>query len=137
MAHQSFPKPAKGTARAALLANRAERRTAEDHAKAEVRKRDGGVCRWPGCGERGKRWRLEVAHLADKGMGGDHGVRSTRDQMILLCLPDHQGARSLHSGDKRITPLTTAGTDGPCQFEEQTEAGWRVVAVERGAERSA
>jgi hypothetical protein len=124
-----LPKPAKGSARAALLEKRATRRYVEATEKAAVRKRDGGVCRWPGCGERGEKWRLEVAHLNDKGMGGDHGTRSTRDQMILLCLPHHQGPRSLHSGDLRITPVTSRGADGPLRFDEQTEAGWRTVGL--------
>lgn len=124
-----LPKPAKGTARAALLAKRAKVRTAEANAKAAVRTRDGGVCRWPGCGERGKRWRLEVAHLVSKGIGGDGGTRSTPDQMALLCFQCHQGPRSLHSGDKRIAPVTAQGADGPLRFEEQSEAGWRVVGL--------
>jgi hypothetical protein len=124
-----LPKPAKGSARAALLEKRATRRYLEATEKAAVRRRDGGVCRWPGCGERGEKWRLEVAHLNDKGMGGDHGTRSTRDQMILLCLPDHQGEHSLHTGFKRVVPLTDRGTDGLCRFDEQTEAGWRTVGL--------
>jgi hypothetical protein len=127
-----FPKPAKGSFREELLAKRAGIRTAEDKAKQTVRKRDGGQCRWPGCKERGERWRLEVAHLNDKGMGGDHGNRSTPDQLMLLCLPHHQGARSVHSGDLRIEPLTLRGTDGPCRFMEQSEAGWIVAGMERG-----
>lgn len=123
-------KPAKGSG----LMARKERRKAikgfEDAEKRKVRLRD-RECRWPGCSYcRSYNTRLEVAHLADKGMGGDHGVRSTADQMMLLCFLRHQGPISLHSGDCRITPLTNRGTDGPCRFEMQTEAGWRVVHVE-------
>jgi hypothetical protein len=132
MAHVTFPKPAKGSA----LMERKDRRRAmdafEDAEKCKVRLRD-RECRWPGCDYcRTYKSRLEVAHLHDKGMGGDHGVRSTSDQMMLLCFLRHQGPVSLHSGDCRITPLTDRGTDGPCKFEQQSESGWRVVHVEDG-----
>ena len=126
-----FPKPAKGSHRQSLLDKRAAIRSHEDREKRAVRLRDGGVCRWPFCGERGQRWRLEVAHLHAKGMGGDKGTRSTRDQMILLCFNCHQGPNGLERHGKRITPLTDAGTYGPCKFEELREEGWVVVMQER------
>lgn len=109
-------KPAKGTA---LLERRASRRAielAERLAKEQVRRRD-KTCRWPRCECRAlKHIRLEVAHLDDKGMGGDHGERTHVEQMILLCFLKHQGATSLHSGDARIVPQTDQGTSGPCDF---------------------
>lgn len=113
---------------------RRERRKAvdafEDAEKRKVRLRD-GFCRWPAC-DYCRRFapQTEVAHLKAKGRGGDHGVRSTAAQMILLCRLRHQGPISLHSGDCRISPLTSRGTDGPCIFEMQTEAGWKVISVE-------
>jgi hypothetical protein len=126
------PKPAKGT----YLIERKDRRKAveafEDAEKQKVRVRD-KHCRWPDCADcRRYKTRLEVAHLNDKGIGGDHGVRSTADQMMLLCFLVHQGPRSVHTGDRKITPLTNGGTNGPCQFEIATEAGWVVVHVEDG-----
>jgi hypothetical protein len=126
------PKPAKGT----YLIERKDRRRQldafEDAEKQKVRARD-KYCRWPDCADcRRYKTRLEVAHLSGKKMGGDHGLRSTADNLIVLCFLVHQGPRSLHSGDRRITPLTTRGTDGPCQFEIATEAGWIVVHVEDG-----
>jgi hypothetical protein len=129
------PKPAKGT----FLIERRDRRKAivssELAEKAKVRLRD-GICRWArATGDcyclRYKNLTLHVAHLNSKNIGGDHGLRSTADQMILLCSLRHEGAISLHSGDCRITPVTERGTDGPCQFEMQDEQkGWTVVHVE-------
>lgn len=52
--------------------------------------------------------------------------------MMLLCFLVHQGARSLHSGDRMIEPLTERGTDGPCLFLELKESGWCVVGCEDG-----
>lgn len=129
---QTFPKPAKGTA---LLEKRAKRREVENFEKAEkakVRKRD-RECRWPRCQcKRLTRIPTEVAHLNDKGIGGDHGVRSTADQMMLLCVLRHQGACSLHSGDCRIEPQTEQGTNGPCDFYERAESGrMELIASER------
>ena len=87
-------------------------KAAEKDEKAKVRARD-KTCRWPGCKPE---TRLEVAHLHDKGMGGDKGTRSTADQMVLLCYRCHQGRVSLHSGDKRIDMDTPQGADGPLSF---------------------
>ena len=130
--HQTFPKPAKGSA---LIARREKRKhldALEDAEKHTVRIRDRMQCRWPGCEycRRYKSLTLHCAHIHDKGMGGDHGVRSTADQMILLCSLRHEGPISLHSGDCRITPITAQGTNGPCRFEIQTEAGWKIVHTE-------
>lgn len=91
----------------------------EAKAKRVVRARD-RVCRWPGCdcGELYGYWSaLEVAHLDDKGMGGDPQLlRSVPDRMILLCRWNHTGPFGLHSGRARIHVLTDAGTYGPCAF---------------------
>lgn len=123
----AFQKPAKGDY---LLERKAERRKVEafeEAEKAKVRKRD-QKCRWPGCDCAKKELRLEVAHLHDKAMGGDHGLRSTADQMILLCFVKHQGRPSLHSGDLEIRPKTELGTNGPCDFYSRTEAGRMEIA---------
>jgi len=128
---RAVPKPSKGSA---LIARRQRQKAIKAHEEAEkrkVRQRD-VVCRWPGCTNcRDYKPRLEVAHLDDKGMGGDHGNRTSADRMILLCFLTHQGPRSLHSGDLRIEPLTEQGTDGPCMFLASDEQkGWLVVGVE-------
>ena len=125
------PKPLKGSA----LRERRDRQRAirahEDREKAKVRRRD-VICRWPSC-ENCRRYkpRLEVAHLAGKGMGGDHGERSTAANMMLLDYLTHQdGTDSLHAQTRRIEPLTDQGTDGPCRFWRLTEAGWLVIHTE-------
>lgn len=108
------PKPAKGSATLERRSKRAAIRTHEQTEKAKVVKRDGAkVCRLvPNCPEKE---RFETAHLNDKGMGGDHGIRSTADQMIRACLFHHQGKWSLHSGDLRVDCLTELGADGPVE----------------------
>ena len=110
------PKPARGSARLERHLKRRAIEQLERHEKTKVRRRDRGRCRWPSCEHMVYRPPLEVAHLDAKGMGGDHGIRSRSDQMILLCQSHHRGSTSLHSGDLRIRPLTDRGTDGPCAF---------------------
>lgn len=127
-----MPKPAKGAHWKASRDRRKAVDAYEDAEKHKVRLRDKG-CRWPHCENcRTYKPRLEVAHLVPKGMGGDHGLTSSADQMILLDFLTHQGgADSQEHGGRRIEPLTPAGTDGPCAFY-RTDADGReyVVAVE-------
>lgn len=125
------PKPAKGTHWIERKARRRAIDTSERNEKAKVRKRDGRKCRWPNCEYKAERARLEVAHLKNKGIGGDHGKFSTADQMIHLCYLCHQGAKSLHSGDRKIRPLTKEGTNGPCLFmvrERGSNKPWTSIA---------
>ena len=124
------PKPAKGTAllekrkdRAAIVAHEAEE-------KAKVVKRDGlHTCRLvPGCREREKH---ETAHLDDKGMGGDHGIRTTADTMVRTCFFHHQGEWSLHSGVLRVEYLTPDRTNGPIETWGRDANGvWYLVKRE-------
>jgi len=116
MAIQPLTKPAKGSGFLERKARAREIANSEKREKQIVRKRDKHRCRWPRCEYRTLEPRIEVAHLNDKGMGGDHGERSTADQMICLCFLHHQGEKSLHSGDLEIRPLTTEGANGPCLF---------------------
>ena len=116
----SLEKPPKGTA---LLERRQKRAAIVSHEaeeKAKVVKRDGlHTCRLvPGCRERE---RHETAHLDAKGMGGDHGIRTTADRMIRACFFHHQGAWSLHSMDLRVECLTPAGTNGPIEVWARDE----------------
>lgn len=102
----------------------------EDAEKHKVRIRDRMQCRWPACNycRRYKNLTLHVAHVQGKGRGGSSLARN----MILLCSLRHEWPISLHSGDCRISPLSSRGTDGPCIFEMQSEAGWKVIHVEGG-----
>lgn len=125
--HRTFPKytiPLK----VERTQKKAAIRTNEKSEKAKVRCRD-KRCRWPNCVCRSMRLRPEVAHVKAKGIGGDHGARSTADNMLLLCWLMHRGSSSLHSGDKKIVPLTDVGTNGPCEFWERGQ----LVGRERSA----
>jgi hypothetical protein len=115
------PKPVKGEAVLKRKAAAATLRSDEKAVKAEVTKRDGQkVCRLdPDCPHVKVGIRVEGVHLDDKGMGGDHGVRTTRDRMLRGCFIHHQGAKSLHSGDLRVKYLTDKGTDGPIALEHK------------------
>lgn len=131
-------KPERGTA---LKERRTKRKTVRDHEtdeKREVRLRD-RKCRWPHCSNC-RKWkpRLEVAHLDPKGQGGDHGVRTSADRMILLDYLTHQGADGLERHERKIEPLTKRGTNGPCAFfvkvwseTRKGESRWRCVGRER------
>lgn len=132
MIRSAQQKPAKGSA----LIERREKRKAldafEEAEKHKVRIRDRMRCRWPDCGycRRYKNLQLHVAHIVAKGMGGS-ASRNVASNMILLCALRHEGPISLHSGDCRILPLTTLGTDGPVMFEINDEQkGWTVIHAE-------
>lgn len=120
----AYPKPAKGSLLIERRQKKAELRTHEQTEKAKVVKRDGAkTCRLvPGCSERDK---FETAHLDDKGMGGDHGLRTTADRMIRSCFFHHQGWQSLHSKDLRVEFLTDLGTNGPIEvWIKDKRGGW-------------
>lgn len=127
------PKPAKGSA---LLERRAARAAIVAHEKAEKAKvvtRDGAhTCRLvPHCAEREKH---ETAHIEDKGIGGDHGLRTSADTMLRACLFHHQGRWSLHSGDLRVEYLTDDKCNGPIDVYGKDEKGdWYVVKHEIAA----
>lgn len=123
-------KPAKGSLLEERRARRARIEADEKAAKAAVVRRDGlHTCRLvPGCTEREKH---ETAHIADKGMGGDHGVRSTTGNMIRACLFHHRGQWSLHSGDLRVDCLTPLGADGAAEVWGKDSLGiWYLVKRE-------
>lgn len=102
----------------------------EEAEKAKVRVRDGAsYCRLvPCCSERHL---FETAHVNDKGMGGDHGLRSTADQMLRGCFFHHRGNWSLHSQDLRVEFLTPAKADGPIAMWGRDSTGqWLMLGRE-------
>jgi hypothetical protein len=109
------------------------RKRAEDTEKQAAKRRDGGKCRWPHCEYRAVSQVIDAAHVIQaEGMGGDPKLRrSKRHQLLAVCRLHHRGAAvSLHSGDLKVQPMTSAGTDGPCSFWRWTDQGWCVVAEE-------
>lgn len=132
LAFGALQKPEKGAAFKARKHACQQTKAFEAEEKRKVRLRD-QRCRWPHC-EHCRRYqpRLEVAHLVAKGMGGDRGLLSTADQMILLDVLTHQGGPdSLEQHGRKIEPLTAQGTDGPCAFYVRDAQGqWVLVAEE-------
>ena len=110
------PRPVKGTAAKARRARRSKIERVERLAKCNAIIRDSGLCRRCGTG-----WpdEIEVAHITDKGMGGDHGLVSSKaSDFLTLCRSCHQGPRSIHSGHVVIECGPARG-DGPVTFREK------------------
>jgi 5-methylcytosine-specific restriction endonuclease McrA len=109
-------KPAKGSAAKARRARRAKIERAERMAKDAAKARDHWTCRRCGRSTLDLAQTIEAAHLDDKGMGGDHGLRSSSPaDYVTLCQKCHQGPRSVHSGHVRMV-FSTAMGDGPVEF---------------------
>ena len=126
-----FAKPVpkqRGAAVLERLEKRKVTKSAEEAEKRKVRQRD-RVCRWPRCQHVKDDVRLEVSHLVSKGMGGDKGIRSTADQMVLLCYLHHQGPESLHSADLFIEAETERGSDGALAFWKLDADGRRFLVA--------
>lgn len=113
MSMLTFPKRSREDGKREREQKKTEIRTFEQEQKKLVRQRDGAAyCRLvPACSE--TRGPFETAHLDDKGMGGDHGHRSTADLMVRACWFHHQGNWSLHSHDLRVEFLTPDKANGP------------------------
>jgi hypothetical protein len=129
---QACPKFSGPTLREERRERKATRLSQEKAAKAEAKRLDGGRCRWPHCVCKGKEG-TERAHLTAKGMGGTpDGSRNDPRNLISICHDIHRGPRSLHSGDRKIVPLTDDGARGPCEFWQRDERNdWFLVARER------
>lgn len=111
-------------------AAKAKIRADEKEQKALVRKRDGShYCRLvPHCDSTRD---FETAHVDDKGMGGDHGIRSTADLMVRSCFAHHRGNFSLHSNDIRVEYLTAENANGPIQvWGRDTRGQWFLLGRE-------
>lgn len=83
--------------------------------KAAAKVRDDHRCQRPGCTVRGV-GRVESAHLKNKQMGGDHGLRTRRQLLVTACPADHQ---ALHAGLLKVVPQTDAGADGPLDWYQR------------------
>lgn len=109
---------------------KAKIRAYESEQKTLARKRDGAhYCRLvPNCDQSPV---FETAHLDDKGMGGDHGRRSSAELLIRACFAHHRGNWSLHSRDLRVEFLTDDKANGPIQVWGRDRLGhWFLVGRE-------
>jgi hypothetical protein len=134
-----FPKPSRAARKKVERKVKRQRAAAERDAKDVVKEQDG--CRFPRCGCRRLGLALHGAHWEAKGMGGDHGIRSTPANLLGLCVHRHQtGKVSLHGGTLRITVFDDArGTRGPVGWSLHTSAlgerpgAWVPIAAEDDA----
>lgn len=129
-----IPRPARGTAKAERRRKRAALDREERETKAQVRRRDLRLCQVPKCYRRD----VEVAHVKAKGMGGDHGTRTTTANLICVCAGHHRGPTiSLHAGTLRVEARDPErGMNGPRDwFVKQGEHWvefWIASLAERG-----
>ncbi len=115
-AHMTLKKPTKGSAAKARRAARAAIERRERAAKLAAKARDRYSCRC--CQHVIYSYKVEAAHLIDKGMGGDRGRYSCEPKhFVTLCHDCHQGPRSVHSGHIRMTYGPDMG-DGVVTFVE-------------------
>jgi len=116
---RATPKPKPGTAAKARRARKRKIDTAERAAKIAAKARDGYACRRCGIEFSIRASWVEAAHINGKGMGGDHGLRSSSPaDFLTLCRSCHQGPRSVHSGHVVIECGPARG-DGPVTFREK------------------
>lgn len=128
-------KPARGTAKRERIARSMQRESKEEADKRLAKKRDSWSCRWPHATaldrELCRRATKESSHFRSKGMGGDHGIRTSVDQLITFCHDVHQGAvQGIHKGNRRVVPLSPHRMSGPCAFEEKRGGRWIEVGRE-------
>lgn len=129
------PKPERGTAKRARIKASMKRDAKEEADKRWAKKRDSHSCRWPHTDpverEACRRSWKEAAHFKSKGMGGDHGKRTSGDLLITFCHDVHQGAvKGIHKGNRRVVPLSPDCMSGPCAFEEKRGGRWVEVGRE-------
>jgi hypothetical protein len=132
MTFQTNFKPSRTVRKKAEHQRKLARKGHERQEMTAVRQRD-RACRFPLCGCRTLKLRLEVAHTQHRGMGGNPaGDRTSTASCVLLCMHRHQfGAVSLHAGTLRHVPLTADGFDGPVAWEIYDDlGGWMEVARE-------
>jgi hypothetical protein len=126
----------RGADRAERRATRTKPDSKEKSEKEKAKRRDGHKCCWPhetlAEKQQCRASHLESSHYKSKGMGGDHGLRSTMEWLVTFCQPVHQGPRlSLHAGTRRVVPLEPAKKmNGPRAFEEKRGGKWIEVGRE-------
>ena len=130
MAHATFAKPIRGTALLARRDRTATRKRAEQAIMQAAKKRDGYVCRWPGCAMKTRRLPMDVCHLIHRGMGGNPSGSRTATTATLICLCRHHHGL-LDANLIQVDRETKKIADGPLSFYERTESGrFELVAIE-------
>lgn len=110
------PKPHRGEFRREREDKRRSIANARKANKATAKARDSRQCRWPGCScRRVQSTILESAHIVDLSLGGSDETSN----LITVCQDVHRGPWSIHTKDKEVRPLTSAGADGLCEFYER------------------
>lgn len=117
------PKPIKRATRKARMVKAKNLNIAD--VRSDVEERDGERCRISALLAKFGFYvsglcegRLELAHVAGRGMGGNPDLsRDTTANTLLVRVGLHQGVRGMHSGHLKVRALTGAGADGPCCFE--------------------
>lgn len=137
----AIEKPSPTARRIAQRRKRLDAVNAENAKKREAKRRDKHRCRFPLCGCRALRLRIEASHDRHKGMGGNPaGDRSEAAGLVTLCLHRHQHGRiSIHKGTLRPHFLTSDQFNGPIAWEiDLAELGakalgplWQEIARER------
>lgn len=118
-ARPTFFKDAMPSAKVQRAMRKAARDNHEDAEKAKVRRRDKG-CRFPYCGCRKLRLRLEVSHSEHKGAGGNpKGDRSEASKMVQVCAERHKdNPISIDKGSLRWVPMVAKlGANGPIAWQ--------------------
>jgi hypothetical protein len=100
-----------------------------DFVKRQVRRRDGGVCRWPRCEYRRVVQPIDPAHVFQaKGMGGDPKHLRTQPNLVMnLCRLHHD---LQESNQLEVEARTPDMADGPCLFWDNRGQRY-LVAQER------
>lgn len=126
-----MPKPSRLERRLSRTREQRDIAASEKREKAKVRRRD-RACRFPLCPCRRLGLALHASHQDHKGMGGDRlGLRTTADQMILLCAARHkEAAFSVHNKNLRAVYLTPDRADGPIGWEIEIDGQFQPLARE-------
>lgn len=137
----TLEKPSPTARKLAQHRKRVDAVNAENANKRAAKRRDKHRCRFPLCGCRVLRLRIEASHNKHKGIGGNPaGDRSQVSGLVTLCLHRHQHGRiSIHKGTLRPRFLTPDHFNGTIAWEiDLAELGakavgplWQEIARER------
>lgn len=138
-------KPSRTARKRATVKKRRQRQGTLADNKRLAKQRDGNKCRFPLCGCQKRGDRLESAHKAHAGMGGDStGARAQSSNLITVCGHRHRtGVFALDRGTLQTRFLSARGYDDPIvwlidsdEYGRRTgidvfgQPQWRIIAIE-------